>query len=183
MDGLPNYPPSGRGAVEPDKLPHHHRANGVTEPRVAPANFGKPPQSSTEPPRSLLIQIIEGEIIPRLFLAHCDRTSAPDLSKKNDGHCAGDEFLAELFVNGSNAEIVQRLESLMHDGVRREIVYLELLASVPRALVVYWEKGQCTFESMSEGLHRLDHVMREMHEHERERDVTECETNRVQLHN
>lgn len=172
MEGSPNYPPSDRSAVGSDTLRHQHRTNGSLEPRASHANFSTPPRSSTEPPRSLLIQIIEGEIIPRLFLAHCDRTAVPDLSRENEDELAGDEFLAKLFVNGSDAEIVRRLESLMHDGVRREIVYMELLASVPRALVVYWEKGQCTFEGMSEGLHRLDHVMREMHQ--RERDITEC---------
>lgn len=172
MEGSPIYPPSGRSIVGSDRLRHLHRTNESQETRAPHANFGTPPRSGTEPPRSLLIQIIEGEIIPRLFLAHCDHLAAPDLTQESDAEFADDEFLAKLFVNGSDQDIVQRLESLMKDGVRREIVYLELLASVPRALVIYWEKGQCTFEGMSEGLLRLDQVMRDMHQ--RERDVTPC---------
>ena len=125
-------------------------------------------------PRSALIQIIEGEIIPRLFLAHreqsAERTAAPPpyMSPAMDNETAANsEVLARLFLNGADAEIVQRLQGLLDNGMEREKIYLDLLASMPRTLSDLWEKGFCTFDSMTRGLSCLDQVLHEMHQRER----------------
>jgi hypothetical protein len=116
-----------------------------------------------------LIQIIEGEIIPRLFLTHCDRISARPVAPAGAEISEHEnyDFLADLFLNGENADIVQRLEALLDQGMQREKMYLGLLASVPRRLGGLWEKGLCTFDGMTQGLNRLDQVIQQMHLRER----------------
>jgi hypothetical protein len=123
------------------------------------------PLEVSEGPRSILIRIIEGEIIPRLFLAHRDharqRRDNPgaDLAALRDNRA-----FAGLFLRGDSAQIQDRLQLLMDQGTRREEIYLEFLACVPKTLSEFWEDGHCSFEDMAQGLICLDHVLRDMRE-------------------
>ncbi len=120
-------------------------------------------------PRSVLIQIIEGEIIPRLFLAHRDQVQRP-VVQRECGDLSNCAFLCGLFLNGDSADIVRRLEREMDRGTRREDIYLEFLACVPRTLSLSWEEGHCTFDEMARGLNCLDEVLQEMRQRERDAD-------------
>lgn len=114
-------------------------------------------------PRSMLVQVIEGEIIPRLFMAHAVDT--PNLTEKF-GELADCTFLAELFLHNDCPAIVARLQALLDRGVSCEHVYLELLAPVPRTLSLFWAEDRCSFNDMAQGLSRVNQVLQEMHARE-----------------
>lgn len=115
--------------------------------------------------RSVLIHLIEAEIIPRLFLTHRHRpqeraySGHPQILKDSLG---GDEVFARLFLGGNTVEIVSRLQSLLDSGIPRERVYLDIVAPVARTLSVFWEEGRCSFEDMAKGLACIDEVVQKM---------------------
>ncbi len=113
--------------------------------------------------RHMLVQIIEGEIIPRLFLAH--HTHQPNYTEAC-GELADCTFLAGLFLRNDRAGIVARLHGLLDRGIPYEHVCLELLAPVPRTLSLLWTEGRCSFDDMAQGLSCVDHVLQEMHSRE-----------------
>jgi hypothetical protein len=114
-----------------------------------------------------LIQIIEGEIIPRLFLAHRNREPHPLVAgESNAGELADREFLARLFLSGDSSDIVNRVEMLLCGGMRREHVYLDLLAPVAGTLSRLWAEGHCSFDEIAVGLCCIDDVLRKLHERE-----------------
>lgn len=152
-------------SVSPDLL--HARGNGQSaESSGSSQNF--PQQQAAKSQRSALVKIIEGEIIPRLFMAH--RNLAPRRLSGIAGFESEDfgdyAFLAGLFLRGNTTEIVDRLQGIMASGMRREQVYLEFLAPVPQALSLLWSEGRCSFDEMAKGLSCVDRVLHEMHERE-----------------
>ncbi len=141
-------------------------ARGAMDPQNTSSGFATlNPLEVSEGPRSILIRIIEGEIIPRLFLAHRDHARqrhdnpGADLAVLRDNRA-----FARLFLRGDSAQIQDRLQRLMDQGTRREEIYLEFLACVPKTLSKFWEDGDCSFEDMAQALVCLDDVLREMRE-------------------
>ena len=115
--------------------------------------------------RSILIQVIEGEIIPRLFLAHRHRTQQRAYSNHSNvwNEALGDdEMFTNLFVDGNTADIVNRLQSLLDHGISRERIYVHILAPVARKLGALWEERRCSFEDMAKGLACIDEVILQM---------------------
>jgi hypothetical protein len=118
--------------------------------------------------KSVLIEIIEGEIIPRLFLTHCalshglQNAVMPEIVA-DDGNC---ESVANLFIGGNSAAIVDHVETLIARGVRREQIFLDFLAPVPRTLSILWSEGRCSFDAMVSGLACVDQVLQEIHDKE-----------------
>lgn len=116
-------------------------------------------------PRSHLIEIIEGEIIPRLFLAHRDRLPHPSICASANDWTAP-EALTRHLLAGQAAEIAQRLKLLLDKGEPRKHIYLDMLAPVPRTLSRFWAEGHCSFDEVAAGLCCLDDVLRLLHESE-----------------
>jgi hypothetical protein len=115
--------------------------------------------------RSILIQVIEGEIIPRLFLAHRHRTQQRAYSNHTNvwkEAVGDDDIFTNLFVDGNTADIVKRLQSLLDQGISRERVYVHILAPVARKLGDLWEERRCSFEDMAKALACIDEVILEM---------------------
>ncbi len=123
-------------------------------------------------PRLDLLEIIEGEIIPRLFLAHRDRPAHKLAGVSCAAGDMGDSlFLAQLFLSGNTDDIVHRLQVLLDGGMRRDRLYLDLLAPVPQTLSRLWSEGSCSFDEIAIGLCCMENVLQEMHQ--RERDLTD----------
>ena len=115
---------------------------GGLESGVASGGFGRDSDNGSRGgSRSVLIQVIEGEIIPRLFLAHRHRPQQrayagdPKLWTEVLG---GDEIFANLFLGGHTADIVGRLQALVDNGVPRQRVYVDILAPIARRLGTFW---------------------------------------------
>jgi hypothetical protein len=143
---------TGNTDFDPD-ISHSGDATAIADQKAPPASR-----------RSILITIIETEIIPRLLLAHKipgdDRDPSRDelaLEILDDR----DSF-AQLFFSESSNDILGRFHVLMDRGMRREWIYLELLAPVAQTLSRMWVDGQCTFAELAQGLSRVEDVIHEL---------------------
>ena len=163
-----DHPCSGNEEPSADLCRNTAQACGIAEIAAPAASQSDRPQTGgAMTSRPHLIQIIESEIIPRLFLAHCDHL--PPVMPGSGGQAGelGDsEFLADLFVRGDAMDIVGRIQALLSGGMRRERIYLDLLAPVPKTLSKFWADGRCSFEDIAAGLRCVDEVLQELHERE-----------------
>ncbi len=108
---------------------------------------------------SLLTKVIEGEIIPKLLLAHRE-TRRPEPLELDD--LVTSEALARLVLVSEADEIVAYLEILLDRGIALECLFLDLLAPVARKLGELWEEDQCTFTDVTLALSRLHRVLHTM---------------------
>lgn len=110
---------------------------------------------------SLLVRVIEGEIIPRLLLAHRGPPTGPPASgfvaesSANTAYLGDIESFARLVLTSEPGEIVDRVQFLVDGGIKLERVYLELLAPVARLLGLYWLEDRCSFAEVTLGLSHL----------------------------
>ncbi len=108
-----------------------------------------------------LFRAIEGEIIPRLMLAHQSRepvvgpTSRRPLLAGDDR----DRFLAMILRDSADASSAF-VNGLLDRGVTRETIFLDLLADTARRLGELWEEDRADFTDVTIGLCRLHQVLR-----------------------
>jgi methanogenic corrinoid protein MtbC1 len=164
---------TGRWSKEPDR--HPARGFGDDKSGWRP-NWSKtvadaPPVKHDGASDALLLKVIEGEIIPRLLLAH---TGGP---KKNDdvqpihtslANASDVEAFARLVLNSEAGEIVENVQALLNHGAPLQQIYLDLLAPVARLLGIYWMEDRCTFTDVTLALSRLHHVVHELGRRSRE---------------
>ena len=107
--------------------------------------------------------IIEGEIIPRLLMAHS--SGAKQGSKAKPSRPIDPEAALRFAVLPLRLEAVGLLEEVdgfIANGVSVETVCLDLLAPAARKLGEMWETDECDFLDVTMGLWRLQEVMREI---------------------
>ena len=116
----------------------------------------------------LLTKVIEGEIIPRLLLAHRQAPTNTDIDAFR-GPLEGTtcSAFAELVLHSESGEIFEKVESLLARGITTESILLDLLAPVARMLGVFWEEDRCTFADVTIGVARLHQVLHELSRRER----------------
>ena len=110
---------------------------------------------------SLLTKVIEGEIIPRLFLAHRALSGSGPPETGQDNVLTSEAFARLVLVSESD-EILAHVETLLDHGMTLERVFLDLLAPVARKLGEFWEEDHCTFTDVTLGLSRLHRVLHEV---------------------
>ncbi len=126
-------------------------------------------QTTSDASGGLLTKVIEGEIIPRLLLAH----SAPAAKAgripddraevgEPDADLGTPESFAWFVLASEPHEIVERIERLLRLGMRLEQIFLDLLAPVARRLGELWNEDRCTFADVTLGLARLHQVLHEV---------------------
>ncbi len=121
---------------------------------------------------SPLLRIIEGEVIPRLILAHCavaDGNRCDDLASPLRPGSTEIFELARIVLRGSNAEALAYLRGLQTLGMNTETIYLELLAPVARHLGVRWEDDSSDFVEVTVGLQKLQDLAHQLSEANPER--------------
>lgn len=106
-----------------------------------------------------LSMLIEGEIIPRLMLAH-----ATDVPRDAIGSVAADDVaaLAPLTLSVGADALLARVEEVMARGVPVDAILVDLLAPTARLLGEWWEDDRCTFVDVTMGLWRLQEVVHEI---------------------
>ncbi|AWW75533.1 cobalamin B12-binding protein [Erythrobacter sp. KY5] len=104
--------------------------------------------------------IIEGEIIPRLMMAHAIGPDGGDARSEIDP-CAADQF-ALLPLRLEAANLLEEVDAYLSDGVSVEAVLLDLLAPAARRLGQMWDDDEADFLDVTMGLWRLQEVMREI---------------------
>lgn len=115
---------------------------------------------------SALFSTIEGEIIPRLMLAH----DVKPLDKPIDAVrreedptvlSAGDhEHFLQVLRQDSAIAAGLYVETLLKRGVSQDVVFLDLLGTAARRLGELWEQDICDFSDVTIGLCRLHEILR-----------------------
>jgi CheY-like chemotaxis protein len=106
-----------------------------------------------------LNRIIEGEIIPRLLLAHC-RPAEESVT----GFVASDDEVAELtrlLLTQDIGVASAYLETIRGQGATLGSLYLTLLAPAAQLVGDWWRDDRCDFTEVSLALSRLQHLLRD----------------------
>lgn len=123
---------------------------------------------------SQLATVIEGEIIPRLMMAHRVTAQAwmPDPSEVDAGEpptvgAAQIESFADM-VLASDAEATRAFcDKMVQRGLETPQLLLSLLAPTARRLGEMWESDEADFTAVTVGLCQLQQIMRELsHEYD-----------------
>jgi methanogenic corrinoid protein MtbC1 len=108
-----------------------------------------------------LVRTIEGEIIPRLMLAHAARgqelvsAAGAPASRVDAQHV--DALLRSVMAEDTAAAL-----ALASSGVSLEAIYLDLLSPAARKAGEMWDADLCSFTDVTIGLWRLQEVMHEV---------------------
>lgn len=106
--------------------------------------------------------IIEGEIIPRLLMAHSSgQQTDPDRRDIEIAPSDAKRFAA-LPLRLEAAGLMEEVDRFLEEGVSVDAIYLDLLAPAARKLGEMWETDECDFIDVTMGLWRLQEVMRDI---------------------
>ena len=125
---------------------------------TTPLDFTPPPR----PERSSadLARIIEGEIIPRLMLAHgAPGEGAVGETAPSVGSRTLDAF-ARMTLSSEAHTMTAYVEALIQGGLSLEEVYVDLLIPTARRLGDDWNEDFISFTDVTVGLSRLQQVVR-----------------------
>lgn len=107
--------------------------------------------------------IIEGEIIPRLLMAHSSGARQGVKAKQSRPIDPADAArFATLPLQLEAAGLLEEVDVFIADGASVETICLDLLAPSARKLGEMWESDECDFLDVTMGLWRLQEVMREI---------------------
>jgi methanogenic corrinoid protein MtbC1 len=131
--------------------------------------FGRKPEAgANQPDKAPLADdsinaIIEGEIIPRLMMAHA---TALEVEGKHESEIAPSDArrFADLPLKLEASSLLAEVDSFIEQGVSLNSIFIDLLAPAARTLGEMWEQDDCDFVDVTMGLWRLQEVMREIAE-------------------
>jgi len=106
--------------------------------------------------------VLEGDIIPRLLMAHMVDGSIRPLEENSVIDAEDTERFAALPLRLEAPGLLEEIDRFLEQGVSVEEVYLELLAPAARRLGEMWDADECDFVDVTMGLWRLQEVMREV---------------------
>lgn len=109
---------------------------------------------------SVVPNLIEREILPRLLVAHADDPSVGGAARKVLP-TEVEEF-AKLPLSHEVDDLLREVDTFLKRGATVESVYIDLLAPSARELGKFWEADTCDFVDVTMALWRLQEVMREV---------------------
>jgi len=112
----------------------------------------------------VITRMVEGEIIPRLLLAH-QSDAMPQGPFRDTPRMFGPEMTEDFAQRVLSSEIDALLgfvEDLLARGVSIQSIYMDLLAPTARQLGEYWNQDRCSFADVTVGLGRLQQILHEM---------------------
>lgn len=110
-----------------------------------------------------ITKLIEGEIIPRLLVAHA--TDAPPINSVEGTDAITQEEVeafAPLSLRVEAADLLDQVEAILNRGVSVETLMIDLLAPTARLLGEYWKRDECDFVEVTMGLWRLQEIVHEI---------------------
>jgi methanogenic corrinoid protein MtbC1 len=126
-----------------------------------PRRFRDPRRAPDPHGSRSLVGLIEGEIIPRLMIAHPADPVRP--SPGAPAITAEDiEAFLPLTIDAEAADLLQYAEGLLARGVAVDALLVDLFAPAARALGVEWEKDRVDFVAVTMALWRLQEVVHEL---------------------
>ncbi len=135
------------------------KSNGSGSGAYSPAQAGKCAEESA------LAFLIEGEVIPRLMVAHSSEAKpvATDIRDSNARiEPAEAARFAPLPLAADADELMSEVQGFLDRGVCAESSFVDLLAPSARRLGQLWETDACDFLDVTMGLWRLQEVMHEV---------------------
>ena len=114
------------------------------------------------PSPAALAQLIEGEIIPRLLMAH-QAGGRSEVIPMTTGVIAPSELsrFAHQVMTDDLSTLIDHVDLLMRRGVAVETIYFDLLSPTAKLLGDMWEEDACTFNDVTIGLCRLQQIVYE----------------------
>ncbi len=107
-----------------------------------------------------MARLIEGEIIPRLLLAHrAERGCTPPVPAFTADAAVA---FAHLTLDAEVFTLLAQIDGHLDRGVPLESVYLDLLAPTARVLGDFWDNDVCDFVDVTMGMWRLQQVIHEL---------------------
>lgn len=138
-----------------------YRSNGGDAPRgESPGDGGgeSSPGLGPDVDHAALRLVLEGEIIPRLLLAHGhDRRNG--VTRLSSTDVPDVDAFANLTLNADVDVLVELLEAAIHEGLSAEDLFTRLIGPTARRLGVYWEQDICTFADVTIGLGKLHQIV------------------------
>ncbi len=108
-----------------------------------------------------MARLIEGEIIPRLLLAH--RAERDAVVPSAPAFAAGEPLaFAHLSLTTEVFGLLAVVETHLMLGVPIDAVYLDLLAPTARVLGDFWDNDVCDFVDVTMAMWRLQQVIHEL---------------------
>ena len=104
-----------------------------------------------------LARLVEGEIIPRLMLAHSAKANADapaDLGLETT------ESFARMVLSKDSDSLIAHIGTLLQSGLDLETIYVDLMVPTARLLGDYWNEDTISFTDVTIGLSRLQQVVR-----------------------
>ena len=122
-------------------------------------SFDRTPARRSEPSPLRMARLIEGEIIPRLLLAHrADASAVPARAAFGRDEPLA---LAHLTLRLEVFALLAHVETYLDQGVPIASIYLDLLAPTARVLGDFWDNDVCDFVDVTMGMWRLQQVVHE----------------------
>lgn len=109
-----------------------------------------------------LDHLIQGEIIPRLLIAHPAPAAANGLAETVRLNPTEVQEFAPLPLTLEADELLSLVDGFLARGVAVESIFVDLLAPSARRLGQFWEDDVCDFVDVTMGLWRLQEVMRQV---------------------
>lgn len=111
----------------------------------------------------LLTRMVEGEIIPRLLLAHRSEPIPQPLESSGPTFGPGmtDDF-AQMVLSNSADSLIDYVSELIARGVSIQAVYMDLLAPTARRLGDYWNDDRSSFADVTISLGKLQQILHEL---------------------
>lgn len=106
--------------------------------------------------------MIEGEIIPRLLMAHASTVGRARSRRLRTISPEDAARFARLPLRLEAASLLHEVDAFLANGVSVETICLDLLAPAARQMGEMWEQDECDFLDVTMGLWRLQEVMREI---------------------
>ena len=134
-------------------------AMGRSRAPYAPIEEVAPPRAAAE--RSLAL-LIEGQIIPRLMLAHGVEADPAPFGRIGQIDQDDVDTLVPLALACDAGDVLAQVEQVIARGLSFDAIMVELLAPTARRLGTMWEEDRCDFLEVTMGLWRLQEVVREL---------------------
>jgi hypothetical protein len=114
-------------------------------------------------PSSKLIRTIEGEIVPRLLVSLAGSMTAVDRAESaTSAEIDPVAEFARLLLDREAAAAAAFVRRVYPPGTPAARICLDLMAPAARRLGELWEREECGFDELIDGLSRIEVLLREV---------------------
>ncbi len=112
-------------------------------------------------PVAELANMVESEIIPRLYQAHPPAAVIASEPESSPGSLSVRGFVRTVLSRNPDA-LTAFVETMQRDGVANDTIYADLLAPAARLMVDLWQDDEVSYTEVTIGLGRLQRLVRSL---------------------